>query len=87
MAETNDDTTTDSTECDGGNPIGVIISVLLIIGVVIGAGFAGQGILRLPSNAAGRWLMAGFAVVITLVAVVTILLILNPWVFHAPVAK
>jgi hypothetical protein len=58
----------ESTECDGGNPIGVIVSALIIIGVFVGAGFAGQGVLRLRSDAAGRWLMAGWAVVFTLVA-------------------
>ena len=58
----------DSTECDGGNPVGAIISALLIIGVFIGAGFAGQGVLRHRSDAVGRWLMAGYAVVFTVVA-------------------
>jgi hypothetical protein len=58
----------ESTECDGGNPIGLIVSALLIIGVFIGAGFAGQGVLRLRSAAAGRWLMAGWAAAFTVIA-------------------
>ncbi|WP_157372980.1 hypothetical protein [Agromyces sp. Root81] len=74
--------TADSTACDGGDSVGAIISVLLIIGVFIGAGFAGQGVLRWPSNAAGRWLMAGFAVVVTVIVAVIVLLMLNPWLFY-----
>lgn len=55
----------DSIQCDGGNPFGVIASLLVIAAMVVGTGFAGQAAGRHRSKLLGRSVMAGLSVLLT----------------------
>lgn len=57
--------TTDSTACSGMNPIGIVLSIAVLVGITIVIGFAGQAAAAFPSKLIGRITLTTLSAIVT----------------------
>jgi len=59
--------TADSTECSGMNPVGIVLSSAVLVGIAVVIGLAGQATAAFPSKLIGRITLAALSAVVTMV--------------------
>jgi hypothetical protein len=58
--------TADSTACSGMNPLGILLSVAVLVGITVGIGFAGQATAAFPSRLSGRITLTALSAGVTM---------------------
>lgn len=61
--------TADSTTCSGMNPLGILLSSAVLVGIAVVTGFAGQATAAFPSKLIGRITLTAFSAVVTMTGV------------------
>lgn len=57
--------TADSTACSGMNPVGIVLSSAVLVGIAVVAGFAGQAAAAFPSKLIGRISLTALSAIVT----------------------
>jgi hypothetical protein len=58
--------TADSTACSGMNPVGILLSSAVLVGIAVVIGFAGQAAAAFPSKLTGRITLTALSAVVTM---------------------
>ncbi|WP_139416265.1 hypothetical protein [Agromyces laixinhei] len=61
--------TADSTECSGMNPVGIVLTSAVLVGIAVAIGFAGQAAAAFPSKLIGRITMTTLSAIVTVAGV------------------
>lgn len=61
--------TADSTACSGMNPVGIVLSTAVLVGIAVVIGFAGQATAAFPSKLIGRITLTALSAVVTMAGV------------------
>ncbi len=64
--------TADSTACSGMNPVGIVLSSAVLVGVAVIIGFAGQAAASFPSKLIGRLTLTALSAVVTVAGVMVV---------------